>query len=135
MGRFSRVKGGHGSGKKSEVPDLEAHFSDGAWYDIVLRTADPSKNRFLVQVRSDHQPRLRARARASPNHPHTGSRGAAAPAVTNHLPSSQQPAVRTFATYLKCSAFSVHPCLPGTRLSGRGGVGRGRQDSPAITTL
>ena len=76
MGRFSRVKGGHGSGKKSEAPDLEAHFSDGAWYDIVLRTADPSKNRFLVQVRSDHQPRPRARARASPNHPHTGRRGA-----------------------------------------------------------
>ena len=50
MGRFSRVKGGHGS-KKSEAPDLEAHFPDGAWYDIVLRAADPSRNRFLVQVR------------------------------------------------------------------------------------
>lgn len=48
MGRFSRVKGG--CGKKSEVPDLEAHFPDGAWYDIVLRAADPSRNRFLVQV-------------------------------------------------------------------------------------
>ena len=48
MGRFSRVKGG--CGKKSEVPNLEAHFPDGAWYDIVLRAADPSRNRFLVQV-------------------------------------------------------------------------------------
>jgi hypothetical protein len=48
MGRFSRVKGG--CGKKSEAPDLEAHFSDGAWYDIVLRAADPTRNRFLVQV-------------------------------------------------------------------------------------
>jgi hypothetical protein len=65
MGRFSRVKGSHGSGKKSEAPDLEAHFSDGAWYDIVLRTADSSRNRFLVQVRSDHQPRPCARIRAA----------------------------------------------------------------------
>jgi len=54
---------------------------------------------------------------------------------THHMPSSQQPAVRTFATYLKGSAFFFLPCLPGTRLSGRGGVGRGRQDPPAITTL
>jgi hypothetical protein len=84
MGRFSRVKGGHGSGKKSEAPDLEAHFSDGAWYDILLRTADPSKNRFLVQVRSDHQPRPRARAR--------GRRGAAAPLlhITCRVHSNQQ---------------------------------------------
>ena len=49
MGRFSRVKGG--CGKKCEAPELEAHFTDGAWYDIVLRAADPSRNRFLVQVR------------------------------------------------------------------------------------
>ena len=49
MGRFSRVKGG--SNRKSEVPDLEAHFPDGAWYDIVLRAADPSRDRFLVQAR------------------------------------------------------------------------------------
>lgn len=52
MGRFSRVKGG--CGKKCEAPDLEAHFSDGAWYDIVLRAADPTRNRFLVQVRAPH---------------------------------------------------------------------------------
>jgi hypothetical protein len=49
MGRFSRVKGDRG--KKSEAPDLEAHFPDGAWYDIVLCAADPSRDRFLVQAR------------------------------------------------------------------------------------
>mmetsp|Transcript_1900 Transcript_1900/g.3910 ORF Transcript_1900/g.3910 Transcript_1900/m.3910 type:complete len:1012 (-) Transcript_1900:1136-4171(-) len=32
-------------------PDLEAHFSDGAWYDVVLSAADPSRDRFLVQAR------------------------------------------------------------------------------------
>ena len=63
--RVSRVKGSHGSGNKSEAPDLEAHFSDGAWYDIVLRTADSSSNRFLVQVRFDHQPRPCARIHAA----------------------------------------------------------------------
>eukprot|EP00960_Hanusia_phi_P073169 767954-Hanusia_phi.AAC.2 len=30
--------------------ELEAQFSDGAWYDITLRAADPSRDRFLVQV-------------------------------------------------------------------------------------
>ena len=50
MGRFSRVKGCGKKADKSEAPDLEAHFPDGAWYDIVLRAADPTRNRFLVQV-------------------------------------------------------------------------------------
>mmetsp|Transcript_40239 Transcript_40239/g.61845 ORF Transcript_40239/g.61845 Transcript_40239/m.61845 type:complete len:838 (-) Transcript_40239:171-2684(-) len=32
-------------------PDLEAHFSDGAWYDIILLASDPSRDRFLVQAK------------------------------------------------------------------------------------
>mmetsp|Transcript_15924 Transcript_15924/g.32693 ORF Transcript_15924/g.32693 Transcript_15924/m.32693 type:complete len:849 (-) Transcript_15924:458-3004(-) len=32
-------------------PDLEAHFSDGAWYDIIMLASDPSRDRFLVQAK------------------------------------------------------------------------------------
>ena len=35
-----------------EQPDLEAQLLDGAWYDINLLAADPSRDRILVQVRT-----------------------------------------------------------------------------------
>jgi len=44
------MKHGEGSGKKKDAPGLEAHFTDGAWYDINLLAFDPTKKRFQVQV-------------------------------------------------------------------------------------
>ena len=107
--RVSRVKGRHGSGNKSEAPDLEAHFSDGAWYDIVLRTADSSSNRFLVQVRFDHQPRPCARIHAARFQILRGRRRTRGPAPSYRAASWQGTPVCMFAASLKCFSFSI--CL------------------------
>ncbi|KAJ1490695.1 hypothetical protein T484DRAFT_1776534 [Baffinella frigidus] len=45
------MKQGEGSGKGKGAPDLEAHFADGAWYDVQLLAFDPTKKRFQVQSR------------------------------------------------------------------------------------
>jgi len=45
------MKHGEGGARHKECqPDLEAHFADGAWYDINLLAHDATKKRFLVQV-------------------------------------------------------------------------------------
>jgi hypothetical protein len=49
------MKHGEGAGKRKEAPGLEAHFTDGAWYDVNLLAFDPTKKRFQVQV---HPPLL-----------------------------------------------------------------------------